>query len=58
MAEAERAAAVQQFNEEADVRVFVLHVGAAAAGLTLTAARSMFQQTLRFIATQRRNREV
>jgi len=42
MAEAERAVAVQQFNEEADVRVFVLHVGAAAAGLTLTAARSMF----------------
>jgi E3 ubiquitin-protein ligase SHPRH len=41
MPEPERAAAVRQFNDCADVRVFLLHVGAAAAGLTLTAASTM-----------------
>jgi E3 ubiquitin-protein ligase SHPRH len=42
MPEAERRAAVERFNADASTRVFVLHVGAAAAGLTLTAASSCF----------------
>jgi superfamily II DNA/RNA helicase len=42
MPEPERRAAVERFNADASVRVFVLHVGAAAAGLTLTAANVMF----------------
>jgi hypothetical protein len=42
MPEAERRTAVERFNADAATRVFVLHVGAAAAGLTLTAASNMF----------------
>jgi hypothetical protein len=42
MGEAERGEAVERFNSDAAVRVFVLHVGAAAAGLTLTKANTVF----------------
>jgi E3 ubiquitin-protein ligase SHPRH len=42
MPEPERRLAVERFNADASVRVFVLHVGTAAAGLTLTAANHMF----------------
>ena len=42
MPEPERRLAVERFNGDAAVRVFVLHVGTAAAGLTLTAANHMF----------------
>ena len=42
MPEAERRDAIELFNTDPAVRVFVLHVGAAAAGLTLTAANTMY----------------
>jgi E3 ubiquitin-protein ligase SHPRH len=42
MPEQERRAAIERFNGDASVRVFVLHVGAAAAGLTLTVASTLF----------------
>ena len=38
MPEPERAQAIRQFNDDPATRVFVLHVGTAAAGLTLTCA--------------------